>query len=248
MMFRDTFEPKNIEDLIAQSVPIQKKNLNHALGIADYLWFTCDGHRVQVERKQFDEILSDMDGVEELLSRELDNGIEETVLLCEGGCEPVPGVKNFTQTWKSAKGGKIMVPSHKYQTSYKGLMAWFYQLDKAGVTIVTTNHWIGSASALVAMYESSQDPKHKTLRRYVKDKIIIKSKNPHVLTLMGIKGGGIGEEIAKSLISRYGTAHYTMKQDISDLAETMVGDDDGVQKRMGICRAEKLVKAFGRPI
>ena len=243
IIFRDVYEPLTIEELISQSVPCTMKNLNHELGIADYMWFACDGHRIQVERKQIDEVLTNMDSVEELLSRELSNGIEETILLIEGDCEPIPGIRFATQSWKLARGGKVMVPSHKYNVSYKGYQAWLYQLDKAGVTIVRTAHYLATAITLVAMYESSQNPAHQTLRRYIKDKITIKDSNPHVITLMGIKGGGCGEEIAKALIDRYGTAHYTLTQNVDDLAETLVGD-----KRLGQVRARKLLKAFGRNV
>ncbi|KKK90558.1 hypothetical protein LCGC14_2721820, partial [marine sediment metagenome] len=96
----DNHEPKEIEYLIAQSVPtmMPQPGLN-SQGFADYMWFCCDGHRIQVERKQTNEVLGGMDQVEEQLRRELDNGVEETILLIEGVCEPVVGLKIATQTW-----------------------------------------------------------------------------------------------------------------------------------------------------
>jgi len=245
MIFRDIFEPDQIHELVAQSIPVIKQDLNHALGIADYMWFACDGHRIQVERKQMDEILSDMDSVEELLGRELSNGIEETILLYEGDCEPIPGVKSATQSWRLAKSGKIMVPSRRYNVSYTGLQAWLYQLDKAGVTIVHTSHYMATAMTLVAMYKSSQETVHTTLRRYIKEHIRVPSKNPHVLTLMGIKGANLGEAKATALIERYGTVWYMLGQDAVDLAETLVGEE-GHQKRLGRATVDKLFKAVGR--
>ena len=220
-----------------------KQNLNHELGIADYMWFCWDGHRTQVERKQIDEILSNLDSVEELLSRELSNDVEETILLIEGDCEPIPGLKTATQSWKLGKGGRVMVPSHKYNLSYKRLQSWLFQLNKAGVIIVRTPHYFATAFTLVALYESSQVKEHSTLNRIIKPKIHIKDVNPHVLTLMGIKNGGIGEEIATALIDRYGTACYTLSRDVDELAQTMIGD-----KHLGVIRAKKLLKAFGRQV
>lgn len=241
MLFVDTFEPYQIWELLTQTTPVTKMSLNPTY--ADYLWFAYDGHRVQVERKQIDEILSDMDGVEEQLTRELSNGIEETLLLYEGDCEPIPGTKTATQSWKLAKGGKVMVPHHKYNVSYSGLQAWLSQLDKAGITIVHTCHYLATAAALAALYNNSQKVEHTTLRRYIKDRIITTERNPQVLTLMGIKGGGVGEEIGKALIERFGTAYYTLNQDVDALAETMVGE-----KRFGPVRAKRLLKAFGRDV
>ncbi|MFA5384170.1 MAG: hypothetical protein WC364_05825 [Eubacteriales bacterium] len=243
MIFRDVFEPQTIHDLIAQTIPVTKANLNHELGIADYYWYCWDDHRTQVERKQIDEILSNLDAVEELLSRELSNDVEETILLIEGDCEPIPGVKSFTQSWKLGKGGKIMVPGHKYALNYKRLQAWLFQLSQAGVVIVRTPHYLATAFTLVALYESSQSEEHGTLNRIIKDKIRIKDVNPHIITLMGIRNGGVGEEIATALINRYGTACYTLSRDLDELADTMIGD-----KRLGIIRAKKLLKAFGRQV
>jgi len=248
MIFVDSFEPKEIETLISQSVPTTRMMLNHdVVGYADYLWFGCDGHRIQVERKQIDEILSNMNGVEEQLGRELSNGVEETILLYEGECEPIPSLKTAVQSWKLAKGGKVMVPHHKYNISYKGLMAWFYQLDKAGITIVHTSHYTATAVALVALYDSSQDSAHTTLRRYIKEHITVQPFNEQVITLMGIKGANLGEARAKALIERYGTVWYTLNRDAEELADTLVGEE-GNKKKLGLATAKKLFKAIGRNV
>src|SRR4030042_1901828 len=99
----DTFEPESIELLVAQTTSISRSGLNNQ-GIADYMWFAVDNHRIQVERKQSGELLANLDAVEEQLSREMQNGIEETILLIEGVCEPVAGLKMATQVWhKTAK-------------------------------------------------------------------------------------------------------------------------------------------------
>ena len=243
-IFMDNQEPVEIEALMAQSAQVIKPQPGlNSQGFADYLWFACDGHRIQVERKQIYEVLGGMDNVEEQLRRELSNEVEETILLIEGICEPVMGLKMATQTWHKAKEKNIMVPGRIYNTSYSGYQAWKNQLDKAGITVVETFDYIATAITLVAIYQNAQKLEHKTLKRYIKDKIHIETYNPHVLTLMGISGGGIGEEIGKALIDRYGTAHYTLMQDVEGLAETLIGE-----KRFGINRARKLLRSFGRNI
>lgn len=246
MIFVDTFEPRDIEELLRQSVPVTRMTLNHSQqGYADYLFFACDGHRIQVERKQIDEILSDLDGVEEQLGRELSNGVEETILLYEGTCEPIPGLKSAVQSWKLARAGKVMVPSHKYNVSYVGLQAWFSQLDKAGVTIVHTCHYVGTAHTLVALYNNAQKQEHTTLRRYIKEHITVHPFNQHIITLMGIRGANLGEARAKALIERYGTVWYTINQSPEDIAETLVGEE-GKQKKLGLVTARRLLNAIGR--
>jgi len=242
----DHFEPIEIEYLVKQSVPVTRVSLNPLF--ADYLFYAVDGHRIQVERKQQDEVLGGMDKVEEQLGRELQNGVEETLLLIEGVCEPVLGMKVATQTWRKAKGkSNVMVPGRAYNCSYTGYQAWKSQLDKAGVTIVETFDYTATAMTLVALYQNAQKEEHKTLRRYIKDRIYVQSPNPHVVNLMSIKGGGIGEEIAKALIDRYGTFWYTVNQDVDALAETLIGEE-GHEKRLGTNRARRLLKAIGRNV
>ncbi len=246
MIFLDIYEPTQIEELIAQVTPVMRMTLNHTpQGFADYLWFACDGHRIQVERKQIDEILSDMNGVEEQLGREVSNGVEETILLYEGTCEPIPGLRTATQSWKLGKNGKVMVPHHKYNTSYSGFQAWLSQLDKAGITVVHTCHYIATAHTLVALYNGSQDPNHRTLRRYIKEHITVQPFNEHIISLMGIKGANLGEAKAKALIDRYGTFWYTLNQPAEELAETLVGEE-GKEKKLGMATVSRLFKSIGR--
>jgi len=242
----DHFEPVQIENLIQQSVGVHRMGLN-GQGIADYMWFAVDGHRIQIERKQADEVLGGMDSVEEQLQRELQNGVEETILLIEGVCEPVFGLKIATQTWRRAKQKNVLVPGRTYNCSYTGYKAWQNQLDKAGVTIVETFDYTATAMTLVALYQNSQKEEHKTLRRYIKDRIYIELRNPHILSLMGLKGAGLGEEKAKAIIARYGTFWYAIQQPAEELAETLVGEE-GKEKRLGIKAVERLFKAIGRQV
>ncbi len=238
----DVFEPTQIELLVAQTTVVSRMSLN-SQGYADYLLYAVDGHRIQIERKQTDEVLGGMDHVEEQLGREMDNGVEETILLIEGVCEPVAGLKIATQSWHRAKSKNLLVPGRVYNVSYTGLQAWKSQLDKAGVTIVETFDYTATAMTLVALYQNAQKKEHKTLRRYIKDRIYIEANNPHIYNLMAIKGGGIGEEKAKALIDRYGTFWYTVNQRVEDLAETMVGE-----KRLGMRSAQRLLKVLGRSV
>lgn len=240
----DIFEPIEIENLISQTTPVVRMGLN-SKGFADYLFHAFDNHRIQVERKQIDEVLGGIDSVEEQLRRELDSGVEENILLIEGFCEPIAGLKIATQSWRRAKDKKIMVPGHQYNVSYTGFQAWLSQLDKAGITIVRTMDYTATAMALIALYQNAQKEEHKTLRRYIKARIYPESYNPHVHNLMAIKGAGIGEEKAKALVERYGTFWYIINQRPEDIAETLVGEE-GKEKKLGLVTAKRLLKSIGR--
>jgi len=241
-MLVDVFEPQQMEDLLRQCLVIARMPLN-TRGFADYFWYAVDNHRIQWERKHIDEILSDMDGVELQLRKWLSNGVEETGLIYEGTFEPIAGTKTACQSFRKSRDGKLLVPGHKYNTSYAGVQAWFSQLDKAGITVVNTIDYIATATTLVALYNNSQKEEHTTFKRYIKQKIYPKPHNPHVETLMGIAGGGVGEEIALALIEKYGTAYYVLSQELEGLAETIVG-----KKQFGINRARKLLGAIGRRV
>ncbi len=247
----DIYEPKEIEDIIKQVVPTIRMTLNHSdEGFADYLWFCVDGHRIQVERKQAGEILSSLDDVEEQLGREVNNGVEETLLLIEGVAAPVPGLSRTMHTWmkpKSKSGRELLIPGKVFQVNYIGYQAWKSQLDKAGITIVETFDWEATALTLVALYNNSQKLEHTTLRRYIKQHITVQPFNEHVITLMSIRGGGLGEGRAKALIERYGTVWYTLNQPAEELAETLVGEE-GKTKRLGMATVKKLFNAIGRTV
>ncbi len=234
----DTFEPDSIEALMSSSVDTMRKGLE-PLGNADYLFFACDGHSIQIERKQAGELLSSIEKVEEQLRRELPNA-DETILLWEGVIEPVMAQNGANcMAYHKAKGGDILVPGRPYNQNYGGLQAWFSQLDKCGVTVVNTTSMVATALTIVALYRSAQKPEHTTLRRYIKEKIHIETFNPHVLSLMGIEGAMIGEVKAKALIKRFDSLWGVISQSPEELAKT---------EGLGITTATKLLRAVGRGV
>lgn len=239
MIRMDVHEPIEVKQLLEQSVQVSVIPLNQH-GFADYHWVAVDGHTIQVERKQIDEILGGLDHVEEQLTREIGKA-DETILLYEGTVSHYHDVRPSVRSWKLTKGGKVVAPHHTYHISYTGLQAWFYQLDKSGITVFHTFDVYHTARAIVAWYNSSQKLEHTTLKRYIKDKAYSSDRNPHILNLMNIKGGGIGEEYAKALIDRFGTFWSVVNQTVDILAETRVG-----KRALGTSAAIKLLKAIGR--
>lgn len=242
------FEPNQIKDLISQSVPVSQVALN-SQGYADYQWTSCDGHTIQVERKQIDEILGGLDHVEEQLRREMVKA-DETILVYEGTVEHWHDAKPQVRSWKMAKTGRVMVPHHTYNMSYAGLQAWLYQLDQAGISTFHTFDYNNTARALVAWYKSTQTQEHSTLKRYIKDRVFLpRSKdkvnpqpyNYHILNLMSVKGGGVGEETAKALIEVFDTYWDVINQEVETLAETMVNG-----RRFGELGAKRLLRSIGR--
>ena len=236
----DSHEPELIEALIKQVVPTHRLALNPKY--ADYMWHSVDGHRIQIERKQIGEILSGMGKIETQLRREIESGVEETLLLYEGDCKPVPKMHgSITQAWQKSKKGNIIVPGREYHVSYAGFQAWLSQLDKAGITSVKTMDMETTAYAIVALYNNSLKLEHTTLNRYVKEHIVIKGQSPYVHSLMGLKNAGVGEERAKALVERFGTPWNLFNQDDTEIAATLVSG-----KMLGLSSARKILTAIGR--
>jgi ERCC4-type nuclease len=234
----DVFEPKEIEALIASSIDTVRMSLEPQ-GKADYFFFACDGHSIQIERKQAGELVSNIEHVEEQLRREIPNA-DETILLWEGVLDPVFAQHGANcMAYHKAKSSEIMVPGRPFNQSYSALQAWFYQLDKCGVTIINTTSYIATALTIVAIYNSSQKQEHTTLKRYIKEKVHIEKFNPQVVTLMGIEGANLGEVRARALIDRYSTVWEVLRREPEELAET---------KNIGIATAQKLLRSVGRSV
>lgn len=242
MIYVDTFEPEDICRWIGQVTEVNRLPL-HQSGQADYSWFSIDGRSIQVERKQWPELLSTgIDDVEEQLGREIPNA-DETYLLVEGIGEPSPyGVDTYIKSENKPYYRKMFghgSRQHPQPFLYDRIQAWFWRLDKIGVSVVHTSSPFATSVALVSYYKQSQKVEHQTLRRYIKPKISIKVRNPHVLSLMGIEGAGIGEIKALALVERFGNLYGVVNADVEELLGV-----DGIGK--GIIR--KLFTAVGRDV
>lgn len=221
MVFADIFEPPEIADKVIAQVGGSRIPLNER-GYADYFW-TGVGHiGHQVENKAWSEILAGLDHVESQLAKQLPN-VDCNYLLIRGVISPTKhGIDIYQQSWTKPyfhvkyKHGKSGQPQ---EWLYKRVMAWLWQLDKAGVTVVWVPNDEAAVTTLVAMYEQSQKMEHRTLRRYIKKKVQTVEDNPHVQTLMGIVGAGIGEARAKVLIARYGTVWSVLNAGPSELGD-----------------------------
>lgn len=240
MLLVDVHEPIQVVELLQQAVPVSVQPLNER-GQADYFWFAVDGHRVQVERKQWPELLANIDKVEEQLDREVKK-TDEQWLAVEGVPEPTQyGIDCF----KRHDTKTLYTRSRRYGTKSKPqpyLMArvesWFWKLDKRGITVRSVSNIHQLVTALVYWYKNSQDPGNRMLDRYIKPLVRGESKDPQVLALMAIPRSGIGEVRAKSLIKKFGTAWQVWNEDVTNLS---------MAPAMGRSAAETMLRAIGRP-
>jgi hypothetical protein len=242
-LFIDTFEPNEAEAFLSTSVPIARASLNNQ-GKADYYWIDVEGHRRQWERKQIGELLSDIDGVEEQLNRELAT-CDELTLVVEGICMPhIYGVQtyqlsedkrffrqgfNFTNevgARRKIKQAQVLYP--KYQ-------AWKQGIRACGVAVIETATLEGTCWEIASAYKYSLDTEHTTFRRYLREHISPFSPDLHVENLMRLKGTGIGLKRAQELIKIYGTFYDAVTADARALAS-----------HLGPGIAAKFIEAIGR--
>jgi hypothetical protein len=236
----DINEPDRILLWLQQGVPAKKAVLN-IKGFADYMWVDCNNNLCQVERKQWAELLSNVDGVEAQLRRYMPN-TTEIHLLVEGVAEPTAtgidcyhkskGKPYYHNNWSFGKEGRAQ------PGAYSKVQAWFWQLDKCGVTVHETSCEMATAYAIAAWYKNSQKEEHTTLNRYYKERVVLEHHNPDVASLMGLEGAGLGEVKAKLLIQVFGSFWGVMTADIERVAEL---------PGFGVVTAKKLFRAIGRP-
>lgn len=252
MIFIDNAEPEDIINFIKPTIPVEVQSLNQKL-MADYFFIAADGHRVQLNRTQAGELLSNIDSFEDELRRYYNNA-EETYAIIEGIISPYKiGAAKMPSEISLRKAAPAPGALYAYAVSTKGWIyreqqfnisnklfkAWLYQIDKAGISVVYTINDIDTAASLVAIYENSQKPEHTTLQRYLRPRITVRDHNKHVQALINLSSAyrlNIGEVKAQALIDRFGTLGAILLSEPDELCEV-----EGIGR--GI--ADNLLKAIG---
>lgn len=218
IMWADVFEPDHIVDPLERVIPVVVESIN-SQGYADYAWKDIKKHIKQWERKQIAEALSDLDGLEEQLNRELIT-CDELTLVVENPYLATPdGIQTYQ--YHMDKTGKVwFVPGHRFTKQpnligrWEGLKAG---LRMAGVDVIEVPHMSVTVQALAAAFNSSMKEEHTTFRRYLRVHIPPMSPNIHVENLMRIKGANLGPVRAQKAVAEYGTFYRVVTADIRRL-------------------------------
>jgi len=212
----DQHEPIQLVNLILQAAPAEVKPLN-SQGYADYRWMAPDSVIMQIERKTWGDLLSDLGSIENQLLRQLDAHKDHTlVLLVEGIVVPSDSLLGGTAVLKKAKGqGRIYYQSSQSKVSVSALYAWLYQVSKY-MEVYQTSDILGTAKAIVAFYKSDQKEGHRTFTRHLKE--VTFHPNPQVTSLMGMLPG-LGPIKGEALIARFGTVWEILNSTPEKLAE-----------------------------
>lgn len=210
----DVHEPSTIFMGLMQSHMVRVDALNEH-GDSDYKWKTTEGLTVQVERKQWGEVLSGMSKVEDQLRRHMDDRPKDKhILLIEGLC--APNGKGGIHTLRSTNRATLFSRSRDYSVRPNALHAWLYQVSKFIEIQHTASEW-DSVHALSSFYagDSKDDSEHRTFSRHYKS--VTFHPNPQVTMLMGLLPG-VGEKRAEALIAEYGTVWESIHADPKEIA------------------------------
>lgn len=230
----DIHEPREVVELLRQSVPTEQFNLNSD-GWADYRWQTDDGI-IHVERKRWPELLHSVSAIESQLMRQLNAHPDaRLILLVEGivvrGASMVGGTSIVTRT---AGKPNIFYSRDQSSITLSAMYAWLYQVSKF-MEVYLTPDLETTAMALVAFYTSDQKAEHKTMRRHIKE--VDFHTNPQVVSLMGMVPG-LGPIKSEALVLEFGTAWNVLSASPQELAKV-----PGV----GVNEARKWLQRIGRP-
>lgn len=231
----DNHEPEYLVTLLKQTTTVEVLPLN-SQGLADYRWQN-GSDIVQLERKTWNDLLSDLSSVEDQLMRQMEAQPldHRLVLLVEGIAVPSTDIINQTAILKRAKGkGRIYHESRKSKISLQSLYAWLYQVSKFIQVFQTVDH-LTTAKAIVAFSQSDQKEKHSTFSRQLK--VMNFHSNPQVTSLMGMVPG-IGPVKAEALIGKFGTVWNILSAKPEALT---------VIHGVGIKEATRWLRTIGRP-
>lgn len=240
IMLSDEFEPMEISALLTQVFAYADRTALNRNGFADYLFEDWAGEKEQFERKQVGEILSDMNGVEYQIRKELDK-VRRTNLLVEGIV--TPDGRGGCQVWYQSANGRIMRPGHRYSFTYSRFESWLWGMEEAGVTVWRTNNQYATADAIAMRAKAVLRQDHTTLARHLKQLPQFHA-DKRVQSLMGIVSEDgdvrIGPDKAEMLINVFGSIIDILNSSPETISEYVPG--------IGVPGATALLKAAGRKL
>lgn len=195
----DTHEPSEAFTLLSSSLPETEVAPLNDQGFADFLWPCFDLSFKQAERKQWSELLADLDAIEDQLRRQMQAHPDVPLMLIAEGIA-LTGLSG-TLVYKRSRKDAILVNKGTYSKSLNLVYAWLYQVSKY-IEVYFTADLAATCTALTAFYKADQREEHHTFHRYLKQ--VTFHPNPQVVKLMGL-AGGLGPARAEALIKQFGT-------------------------------------------
>lgn len=230
----DTHEPSEAFSLLSPALPRVEIELLNEMGYADYLWGGFDDTLHQAERKQWSELLSDLDSVEDQLRKQMQTHPEvKHMLIVEGiAIQGASGVMVF----KPSRKQNILVCKGTYNKGLGLVYPWLYQVSKF-TEVFFTSDLTATCVALASFCKSDQkeEHEHRTFHRHLK--IVTFHPNLQVQKLMAL-ASGVGEARAVALIQKFGTCWNVINASPEQLQTV-----EGIGPKVSL----KLLREIGRP-
>lgn len=259
MILVDQNEPAEIQSYLSQHVEVQVGNYNQSPNQSlIYPDYTIVGgpHLIGVNRKQVGEVLSSLDSVEEQLQRELTGPCEYLALVVEGVMLHDSGMGSWAYTleWNASKlfnnlVGTLPFKRQHSNQNYIAVRNKLNSLQALGIQVTQTYSMQDTAIALIALHNWAMKPteEHQTLNRLIKTKHTVQclpEERQFALTLMGIEGGGCGEELALTLAQSFSNIKELLDywSDGGTIQDTMMRNGT---RRIGKVAEQRLQKALG---
>lgn len=212
VLLGDSHEPKEAEQWFKGVVDYQVRALNEQ-GYADYVWLDHEGKLVQVERKQWGEILSGLDKIEDQVRGHLSRQPNaRTALLIEG---VVVGITTGSNILKRSARNNFFVEGYQSSIRLHQVYSWLYQVSKY-VEVYQTTDYYETCLALSAFFKSDQKAEHSTFQRYFKKIDFV--MDPRVAQFMGVFSG-VGEQRAKVLVEKFATLYNLLQASPKEIAQ-----------------------------
>lgn len=232
-MLADHSEMPELIALVKQVLPdliVTALNQNH---FPDWVWKNSAGEDEGMSRKQSGEFLSDIDGALEQFQRE-STMVKQHGLLLEGIAEPKAG---GTQTYVLSKDGRYFRPAKFFKIQYSYYESTLVALERSGVLVWQTSSYVSTAEALIRLEKAALKPDSNLLERHFKPRPDY-HPNPQVMSLMNIKGAGVGAKLAELLIANFGSIYGILSTSPETIAEFTPG--------IGLVKARQIHIALGR--
>lgn len=260
----DHHENRNHPDLtvlLAQSVDIHVGDYNQSSGDGlIYPDFHCAGGEklLGINRKSVHEFLSSPERVVEQIQRELAGPCEWLVLLIEGIMAPDSGsgAWGYSMDWATLRTypntdqrGTVGFKRQHYNTNWEHIQNQQTRLEWLGIQVVHSYSVVDTASKLVALHKMAMDNRpNRVLDQLIKTDIAVLALDPvekaMAHTLMGISGGGCGEQVALTIAQSFSTIVELIEYWSSGgtISDQMLRSGT---RRVGVAAEKKLQKALG---
>lgn len=237
----DIYETDALHAALSKLLIAQRFNLV-SMGVGDYYW--DNGVRHSLEHKSGDQAVSESG---HRLDRQLRTHMQNAdvvglVISNVVGPASNGGCTIWKKEYMPTTGRWRWVSIRDINKPYTAFQGYIWQLQQIGIQVFQFDGRDSMALGIAEFVFNSAKPTHSTLQRHLRPTVNVKRKqvkgwkpNPYIETLMGIRGGMIGEIRATKLIEKFKTPYAVYNAPVQEIFQIL-----------GRASALKFLSAIGR--